>query len=227
MLSEPSDLPRQNTIEETPAWKPNGSMMPPRPVMGPSPAPETMPTLRRPGCVTVTAVMFLLLANFTLLGIMTSLLRLDLLGIIANIGQTATFLLAAYGLWQMLRWGANLAIIFGLSMIGSLLMIIVIMAFYVDELLDSSGMRIFFMAIMIGMYTIPIIFSGLVIRWYLRVRKWFMPGNLTAQQARWLYTGAVVAMLLSMLTVAFALPEAIDLQRGQFDELNRAPFSSP
>lgn len=225
MLNEPSDSPQQNSHEPpSPAWKPNRGVYTTAPSQVPAPPrqqPTTAPSIRRPGCVTVTVGVFFLIALFSLLGLLQSILLLDVLALVVNAAQIGLALATVYGLMEMYRWGANLVIIFCAGTIFQWILQAVYMSLLIGDYLDSPIAVTSYIIVILIMSFVVIVVLGLIMNWFARVRKWFLPGNLTQKMEHRLYLAAIIFVLFSAIISLTLLPEVLDNQQSLFDQINR------
>ncbi|MCI0713415.1 MAG: hypothetical protein L0154_24880 [Chloroflexi bacterium] len=225
MLNEPSDSPQQNTHEPaSPAWKPNRGVYNAGPSQFPAPPrpqPTAAPSIRRPGCVTVTVGVFFLIALFSLLGLLQSMLLLDVVLVVVNAAQIGLALATVYGLMEMYRWGANLVIIFCAGTIFQWILQAVYMSLLIGDYLDSPIAVTSYVIVILIMTFVIIVILGLIMGWFVRVRKWFLPGNLPQKIEHRLYLAAIIFVLLSTVVSLTVLPEVLENQQPLFDQINR------
>lgn len=179
------------------------------------------PSLRRPGCVTITALVFFMMASFSLLGVLGSLLLLDPLGLINNLGTMVIFGMTGLGLWAMYRWGANLTIMFMATSIVQFVVLYIYSIFLIDDYVTSSigqGYLLFFCG---GGLVFVSILLGVIWWWFARTRRWFLPNNLFPDYERGLYLFAMLIFGLGIVTSVVMLPDAFEQQRSEFEQFNR------
>jgi hypothetical protein len=230
MLNEPSDSPRKNTPEpRSPAWTPNrGIYNVPSQDVPSSPPLQSQPTpsIRRPGCVTATAAVFFLISLVSVLGLLQSLLLFDVLLLIVNAAQIALVLAIVYGLMEMVRWGANLVIIWCAGTILQSILQAILMSFLISDYLESSLMETTYIIGTVIVSFAIVVLIGLIMYWYVRVRKWFSPGDLPQKIEHRLYVIAIVIVLVSTVVSLSALPEVLESQSSLFEDLNSQTFES-
>jgi hypothetical protein len=237
MLPEPSSLPKAYPAPQRKVPK-NVRVPRPLPVYSPRPTPTIAPpspsrqetarkvsattlTLRRPGCVTATALFFAGAALFATLGLAGSLVLADLIGIIGNMGQAILLTVTAIGLWFMYRWAVHLVILFCITNIIRLFLFPVVSYVIVDEWVHNSLARIIMIVTWGGMVLLGVGVLGWILRWFAKTRRFFLENDIFPQWEQSLYILAIVILVFDLITSMTALPDLYESQRAQFEEIDR------
>ena len=193
----------------------------PRPVPKYAQMPQTGAIIKRPGCVTATALVFFVMTITSFFGGLASLLFLDVLGFIGGIGSMFIFGLTGLGLWVMYRWGANLVILFAGASIIQFVLSTVYAMMIIDDYLQNKTAQ--FM-LMLG-YTLAQVFFIVILGgiwwWFAKTRRWFLINNLFPRSEKWLYWVAIAVFSVRLLSVLNSVPEQFELQRSQLERFDR------